>query len=94
MSIEDKDISCKEEIPKRKKRSLAEIIYEKLKSKPATKEEIEQLKLERERAIIKRDITLIKSQTQTKASRIMDLLTTLSNTPEENRKRNRKIPKL
>ena len=41
---------------KKRKRSLLEIILEKVKSKPATFEEIQQLKLDKQRAELKRDI--------------------------------------
>ena len=45
-------------IPIKKKRSLLDIVLEKIKKKPATWDEIQQLKLERQKAILKRDIAL------------------------------------
>ena len=43
---------------KKTKRSLLDIVLEKIKKKPATWEEIQQLKLERQKAILKRDIAV------------------------------------
>ena len=43
--------------PKRQKKSLLDIVLNKLKKKPATWDEIQQLKLERQKAILKRDIS-------------------------------------
>ena len=44
-------------IPIKKKRSLLDIVLQKIKKKPATWDEIQQLKLERTKAILKRDIS-------------------------------------
>ena len=41
-----------------KKRSILDIILEKIKKKPATWEEIQQLKLEKQRAVLKKDIAV------------------------------------
>ena len=47
-------------IEEKKKRTLYEIIKDKIKEKPATPEEIEQLKLDKERAGLKADIATLK----------------------------------
>ena len=44
-------------VPIKKKRSLLDIVLQKIKKKPATWDEIQQLKLERTKAILKRDIS-------------------------------------
>jgi len=45
-------------IPIKKKRSLLDLVLKKIKKNPATWDEIQQLKLERQKAILKRDIAL------------------------------------
>lgn len=63
MGMKDSPSNCDESIP-RKKRSLVEYLIEKFKKKPVTKEEIEQLKLQREAAYIKKDIAKTNSETK------------------------------
>jgi hypothetical protein len=76
------------------KKTIIEYLKEKFKSKPATREEIDQLKLEVEKAIAIRDIRIAKAQTPSKFAKLLDTLTTLSNTPEQNRRNRRKTPKI
>ena len=45
-------------IPKKKKRTLFEVLYQKLKKKPVTYEELERLRNERTKAYLKRDIAV------------------------------------
>lgn len=78
--------------PEKPKRSIMEIIIQKLKSKPATQEEIDQLKLEVAKAKEIRDLRIIKSQTPSKFAKILDTLTTLSEPIDKNKKR--KIPRI
>ena len=67
------------------KKTIIEYIIEKLKKKPTTREDIEQLKLELEAAELKRDISKAKSETGNKTK---DLLNLFSKTI------NNKYPKL
>lgn len=76
------------------RRTIIEYLKERFASKPATREEIDQLKLEVEKAIAIRDLRIAKAQTPSKFAKILDTLTTLSNTPEQNRKNRRKIPRI
>ena len=47
---------------KKKKRSLLSIVLQKIKKKPATWDEIQQLKLEKQKAVLKRDISVANYQ--------------------------------
>lgn len=55
------------------KKTIIEYIIEKLKKKPTTQEDIEQLKLELEAACLKRDIAKAKSQTGTWSKDLLNL---------------------
>ena len=63
---------------KRRKRSLYEIIKEKRQGKPATQEEIEQLKLEVQKAQLKQQIAQAKSKTPSKIDKLRQFATLLN----------------
>ena len=54
----------KEPIVKRQKKSILDLIIQKIKPKPVTFDEIQQLKLEKQRAELKRDIAKAKYETK------------------------------
>lgn len=59
---------------KKEKRTIASILIEKFKSKPATKEQIEQLKLEVEMATLKRKLAEEKAKTPNRLAKILKVL--------------------
>lgn len=62
------------------KKTIIEYIIEKLKKKPTTREDIEQLKLELEAAELKRDISKAKSETGNKTKDLLNLFSKTINT--------------
>ena len=93
-SIEDKpNKEIKEEPtqkPKNERKTILRYLIDKYKKKPATWDEIQQLKLERAKAYLERDIKIAKSQTPSKFQKGLQALSSLSNnqTKSKNKKKN------
>ena len=64
--------------PKKQRKTIFQYVYERMKTKPATYNEIQQLKLERHKAILIRDIKIAKSQTPSRLGKSLKLLSSLS----------------
>ena len=75
------------EKPKRERKSIIEYLIERYKKKPATWDEIHQLKLERVKAFLERDIKLAKSQTPSRFAKAAQLLSALSNNQTNTKKK-------
>ena len=65
--------------PKKERKTIIRYLLEKYKKKPATWDEIQQLKLERAKAYLQRDIKLAKAQTPSKFAKGLKMLSALSN---------------
>lgn len=82
------------EKPKRERKSIIQYLIQRYKKKPATWDEIQQLKLERTKAFLERDIKLAKSQTPSRFAKATQLLSALSNNQTNTKKKKKSKSRL